>query len=119
MSGNVYSPDKWVVVKFETYGKPHFFKVFACWGGGYTHGDSWKLSSGFDDSLTHKVDDDDNKIIINNFSGSVYRVPNSENLYGTTSYGAGVLSSLGEDAEDAECMMTVLDFDTAIKVLKV
>lgn len=41
-----YTPDTWVILLFDSpnYGKIH--KVFAGWYGGYTQGDSWKLSSG-------------------------------------------------------------------------
>lgn len=43
---NTYTPDTWVILLFDypDYGKIH--KVFAGWYGGYTQGDSWKLSSG-------------------------------------------------------------------------
>ena len=41
-----YTPDTWVILLFDSpeYGKIH--KVFSGWHGGYTQGDSWKLSSG-------------------------------------------------------------------------
>ena len=43
MSINI--PDTWQVVKLQR-GSEVNYKVFAGWYGGYTGGDSWKLSSG-------------------------------------------------------------------------
>jgi hypothetical protein len=43
MSINI--PDTWQVVKLQRGSEAHY-KVFAGWYGGYTGGDSWKLSSG-------------------------------------------------------------------------
>ena len=42
---SVYTPDRWKVIHITNNGES-YFKVFATWGGGYTYGSSWKLSSG-------------------------------------------------------------------------
>ena len=46
---NTHTPDTWSILLFDspTYGKIH--KVFGGWYGGFTQGDSWKLSSGMKD----------------------------------------------------------------------
>ena len=46
---NTYTPDTWCILLFDSpaYGKIH--KVFGGWYGGFSHGDSWKLSSGMKD----------------------------------------------------------------------
>ena len=43
---SIYKPDYWILVLFESedYGKT--YKILASWNGGFTHGNSWKLSSG-------------------------------------------------------------------------
>jgi len=40
----MYTPDNWVIIKFNT--KPPHYKVLAGWSGGYTQGDSWRMNSG-------------------------------------------------------------------------
>lgn len=64
----VYTPDSWRVVEF-TYGdeKEPLRKVFAGWYGGFTQGDSWKLSSGI-----IKTTEFDNRYEFENHSGSTY-----------------------------------------------
>ena len=62
-----YTPDAWVLVELEAQGKK-ITKVLAGWYGGYTQGDSWKLSSGVE-----KIEEDGDQWIFTNHSGSVYR----------------------------------------------
>ena len=64
-----YTPDTWSILLFNspTYGKIH--KVFGGWYGGFTQGDSWKLSSGMKDL----VDEGDFYSSLQE-SGSVYHL---------------------------------------------
>jgi hypothetical protein len=64
MSINI--PDTWQVVKMQR-GSETNYKVFAGWYGGYTGGDSWKLSSGI---VSVKQYNDHYEFI--NHSGSMY-----------------------------------------------
>jgi hypothetical protein len=75
-----YKPNRWLMVKIDT-----IYKIFATWGGGYTDGDSWQLNSG-----VKSVTQDDDYYYFHGHSGSVYEC--RKGSYGTTGYGAGVLS---------------------------
>lgn len=44
MSGMVYTPEQWVIVKI-TGTDPHY-RVFGSWRGGFASGDSWRMNSG-------------------------------------------------------------------------
>lgn len=65
---SVYHPDTWVLVQLqsEEYGKVN--KVLAGWYGGFTSGDSWKLSSGIESA---RVEGD--YLVMPQSSGSEYR----------------------------------------------
>ena len=89
-----YIPDNWVLVDLTTPSAV-IRKVFAGWYGGYTSGDSWKLSSEVvkvTDNLTHYE--------FLNISGSVYKCYKSnERLSG---YMATLLSSWQTDIIEAD-----------------
>ena len=61
----MYNPDNWVVVYFKTE-NPHY-RVVAGWGGGYTTGNSWKMSSGI---VGVTINED--KFTFTGYSGSTY-----------------------------------------------
>lgn len=63
---SVYNPDCWVILEFSTP-MQKTYKVFAGWRGGYTDGDSWKLSSGITG-----VDWENGAFTCHNVSGSDY-----------------------------------------------
>ena len=64
----VYKPDSWVVVKITTKETNEtIYKIFAGWYGGYTSGDSWKLSS-----TVQSVVSGDTGYEVSNSSGSLY-----------------------------------------------
>ena len=79
------TPDRWILVE---QGDLH--KIFASFTGGYLDGDSWRLNSGI--YGTPEIDGD--YFIFNGYSGSVYRC--HKDAYGTTAYGAFVLSDLSD-----------------------
>lgn len=82
-----YWPEKWVVIRIAVLDIPPVYKVFACWYGGYLGSDSWKLNSGIT-----KATLEGNVYSFEGSSGSVYEC--HKNCYGTSAYGAGVLSDI-------------------------
>ncbi|MBT9138361.1 MAG: hypothetical protein DDT31_00919 [Syntrophomonadaceae bacterium] len=62
-----YIPDAWKIVEIDSPEHGKIFKVLAGWHGGYTVGDSWKLSSGIKD-----VKIDDKVFTMPQVGGSVY-----------------------------------------------
>ncbi len=78
-----YKPDQWLVVKVADA----LYKVFGVWGGGYLHGDQWRLNSGIE-----KVERNGLIWTFYGYSGSVYEV--RQDSYGSTAYGWGVLDSV-------------------------
>jgi hypothetical protein len=85
-------PDRWEVVEI-TDGKTSERKVFASWGGGYLHGDSWKLSSGITKIVEHA-----DHYEFHNHSGSVYLC--GKNSHGMTGYTSSVYSSWEEKMKE-------------------
>lgn len=63
--GNYWTPDNWVVIKFET-DDPHY-RVLAGWSGGYLSGDSWRMNSG----IVKSFEDEDYWVFVGD-SGSKY-----------------------------------------------
>ena len=76
-----YTPTQWVLIKIPSGD----YKVFATWIGGYLDDDSWRTNSGIS-----RVEDEDDHFLVYGYSGSVYKCRKSS--YGTTTYGAAVLS---------------------------
>lgn len=92
MSRN-YIPDCWVVLELGTAGNT-IRKVFAGWYGGYTQGDSWKLSSGIVEATEY-----DNRWEFKNHSGSVYVCyKNSNRMSG---YMTGIYNNWLSEAKDS------------------
>ena len=102
---NEYMPDKWVVVKIEGNEFPLTYKVFACWYGGFTDSNSWKLNSGIT-----KVTKKHNCYSFEGHSGSVYKCITG--TYGTHMYGNGVLQDIIERAKEADISVEVMPEDT-------
>ena len=98
-----YFPDKWIIVK-AVLPSETFYRVFASWSGGYTHGDSWKMNSGIT-----SVRDSGEHWCFYGYSGSVYycRKP----AYGVTAYSAGILEYIRTQWKD-KCDLTVMPEDT-------
>lgn len=100
-----YTPDKWVVVKIEGSQFPLTYKVFACWYGGYTGSNSWKLNSGIT-----KVTKKHNCYSFEGHSGSVYKCITG--TYGTHMYGSGVLQDIIERSKEAGVTVEIMPEDT-------
>ena len=64
---NTYTPDSWTILRMTTP-EETIYKVLASWYGGYTTGDSWKLSSGITE-----VNDSGGYYALPQYSGSSYQ----------------------------------------------
>jgi hypothetical protein len=95
-----YTPDAWVVIKIGGSGTTPVYKILAGWYGGYTTGDSWRLSSGI---IKYKEFDDYYKVT--NFSGSIYDCLKSKyRLIGITS---GIFEQLKKNAELQDATVSI------------
>jgi len=99
-----YSPDRWVIVKIVT-AKERLYKVFACWSGGYTGSDSWKMNSG----ITHATLAN-NRWDFAGYSGSVYSCHTQS--YGTNGYGSNVLQNFIDQMPSQGATMEIMPEDT-------
>lgn len=89
-----YTPDRWVVLQI-TAADVLLYKVFACWYGGYSSSDSWRINSGIT-----KVTENENQYLFEGYSGSVYGC--YKDSYGTNFYGDTVLKSYIDAAKTTE-----------------
>jgi hypothetical protein len=103
----MYTPDKWVVIKINGT-NPHY-RVFACWYGGYTGSDSWRMNSGI-----KSVTEEGHYYLFEGSSGSVYQC--HKNSYGMSGYGSGVLSNIM--AKQPELSIEILKEDVKIDELE-
>ena len=99
-----YLPDRWVVVKV-TNNKDLFYKVFACWYGGYAGADHWRTNSGITQAIL--VDD---FWKFSGHSGSMYNC--HQKAYGTNHYGNVVLQNFIERAREQGVMIEIMPSDT-------
>jgi hypothetical protein len=92
MSNLEYTPDVWVVLEIQgTSGV--ICKILAGWYGGFTAGNSWKLSSGIE-----KIEQDDDFYVMPNTSGSIYHC--HRNNYGMSGYTNNIYLSLKQELGD-------------------
>ena len=108
---NTYAPDTWSILLFDspTYGKIH--KVFGGWYGGFTQGDSWKLSSGMKDL----VDEGDFYSSLQE-SGSIYQLyKNSEKL---SVYQLGILAGWELQLKEQGVTIKVVSPEEYIEFIK-
>jgi len=99
----LYTPDRWEVVEITTPDNT-YRRVFGMWLGGYTSGNSWRLSSG----ITNVVTEGD-LIHFENQSGSVYVV--HKHARGMSAYGAGVYENLVNGAKDMTFKLVGNEYD--------
>lgn len=101
---STYQPDSWKIVVIDSakYGK--IYKVLASWYGGFTTGDSWKLSSGIES--VEITEGEYGKIYtMPQSSGSVYVLnQNSEHISGIM---GNVFRSFADEAEDSKGAFTI------------
>lgn len=89
---STYTPDRWVLVKIQAAGREEYYRVFAGWYGGFTQGDSWKLSSGVEKSIDHGTHYE-----FPQTSGSVYIC--HKGCYGMSGYMASVYANFKDQCE--------------------
>ena len=97
-----YTPDTWSILLFDspTYGKIH--KVFGGWYGGFTQGDSWKLSSGMKDM----VDEGDFYSSLQE-SGSIYQLYKGSEKFSV--YNLGILAGWKEQVQEQGGSVVIVD----------
>lgn len=105
---NTYTPNTWSILLFDspTYGKIH--KVFAWWRGGYTQGDSWKLSSGMKDLV-----DEGGFYSSMQESGSIYKLYKKQEALST--YQIGILGGWKVQMEEQGGSVVIVESSAYIK----
>lgn len=93
MSGNVYAPDKWVIIEIKNKDHEAHRRVLGSWYGGFAGSDSWRASSG----ITEVIDEGDHYHVLNE-SGSTYNC--FKGCEGMSGYTMGVLSRMQKQAEE-------------------
>ena len=88
---NLYTPDKWVVIRTTVDGET-IEKVLASFYGGFTGSNSWKLSSGITKVIEHEKHFD-----FINYSGSTYRC--HKECQGMSGYTTGVFLQMVEQVK--------------------
>lgn len=88
---NEYYPDRWVILDMGSHKR-----IFASWYGGYTSGDTWKLSSGIENII-----EDGDDYVLPQSSGSVYRI--HKDMEGTTAWSSGILKQIMDVNPQAKC----------------
>lgn len=94
---STYHPDLWSIVELTSKKGTHH-RVLASWFGGFTTGNSWKLSSGIEGSKL-ELTPEGNLYTMPQTSGSVYVC--HENNYGMSGYTSNVLASYQKDADES------------------
>lgn len=99
-----YEPDSWAIVLIESEEHGKVYKVLASWYGGFTQGDSWKLSSGIE-SVSFKGD----HYTMPQSSGSVYILhKNNEHISGIM---GSVFSSFAAGAEEGKYTIKLIELE--------
>lgn len=93
---SVYTPDGWVVVKIESP-QETYYRIMACWYGGFAGSNSWKMNSGI-----AKFEEHENYIDFIGASGSVYRCGKGQGCERLNMYAYSVLQGFIEDGSKAE-----------------
>lgn len=86
---STYTPDLWSIVKVTLNGNTHY-RVFASWYGGFSSGDSWKLSSGTTGCSIFK-----DAYLLRQESGSLYECRFF--AYGMSRYSQSVFNEMSLD----------------------
>ena len=99
---STYTPDRWVLVKIQAVGHEPYYRVFAGWYGGFTHGDSWKLSSGVEKSIDHNTHYE-----FPQSSGSVYLC--HKGSHGMSAYMMSVFANFKDDCAKNGMLFELVD----------
>lgn len=90
----VYNPDGFTIIHIKQ-GETEFYKIFGSWAGGFSDGDHWRLSSGFNSLDDSQYNPETHRITIPQLSGSVYHISDlSQHRH--TVYNSGILKNILE-----------------------
>lgn len=90
----IYTPDGWDIIEMVRGDTDERIKkIVACWSGGYTTGDSWKINSGITE-----VYETDEYYDVHGYSGSIYRC--YKHRRGVNMYASGVVESYKAKLEE-------------------
>lgn len=95
-----YTPDRWLAIKIASKEDSHH-RIFACWYGSFTTGDSWKMNSG----ISSVIEKDDYYDVTGD-SGSIYRC--YKDAYGISSYGDSVLSKFIREGAEEDVIIEIV-----------
>lgn len=99
---STYTPDVWEIIKVAECDQPPMYKVLAGWYGGYTNGDSWKISS-----CICSCTEDEHWYHFHNHSGSTYSChKESKRTSGLTS---NIYEYYKKELIAVNCSMDILD----------
>jgi hypothetical protein len=108
---STYYPDSWKIVVIDSVKHGKVYKVLASWYGGFTQGDSWKLSSGIESmqitegKYSERLGRNSKIYTMPQASGSVYVLyENCEHISGIMS---GVFRSFADEAENSNGAFTI------------
>lgn len=82
----VYKPDLWQLVKFNSTHAPTYH-ILSSWWGGYANSDSWRLST----QIT-RIQDYPDHWLVTTSSGSQYELSRRPHRWGTSSLARQVLN---------------------------
>lgn len=99
---STYTPNAWTVLKFRSDDYGEICKVFGGWYGGYTQGDSWKLSSGIT-----AMEEFEDRYEFTNSSGSLYVCYKGAHKF--TGYLSSVLAGFSAQINDLQCTMVKIE----------
>jgi len=96
-----YNPDRWEIIKLEDGDKIHY-RVLGSWSGGYTTGNSWRLSSGLEE-----IKEDGDFYLMKNYSGSVYKC--HKKMKGMNFPSAEVYADMQRQAKDLDMKISKIN----------
>ena len=105
---SIYTPDTWSLIAITLPDDEPTYKILAGWYGGFTTGDSWKLSSG-----VVKVEDDGVFYEVVDHSGSVYFCNKKSNKL--SMYLQQIYDYLIKSAKKSEVEINIVNMDEWMK----
>lgn len=110
-----YTPDGWIILKMPPQGKEApWYRIAACWWGGYLGSDSWQFNSGIHNFYV----DEHDCVHFTGLSGSVYSC--HKNLEGRiNSLLRGVIDSLNTQLKEiGSASAEMIPFDQFLNEFK-
>lgn len=106
----MYTPDNWVVIKFDI--EEPYYRVLAGWSGGYLDSDNWRLNSGIT-----KVEKDEDFFYFYGSTGSCYKC--HKHFYGLRKNNSYIWNQIKDTYKEKVQLMpvetnwTILDYTNA------